>query len=118
MQPLENGAVVRQGAAEIVAEAYDLREDVKFHWPLAPYGMSLSLDGKETAGLAFDSLQVSEGSRVVEPAGLSLDKVYAADGLIRCGAVQLRAGESRLRLTVRDFAGNQATREIAFTVTQ
>jgi hypothetical protein len=118
LRPLENGAAVPKGSVEIIAEAYDLREDVKFHWPLALYSMSLSLDGKETARLVFDSLQVSGSLRMVQPSGLSLEKVYAPDGLLRCGTVQLRAGESRLKLAVRDFAGNEASREIAFTVSQ
>jgi hypothetical protein len=116
IQPLENGVRVRPGQGEILAEAYDLREDVKFQWTLAPYSLSLGLDGKEIAKILFDSLQVSEGRMVLGASRLARENLYRADGLVRCGAVELRTGESRLRLAVRDFAGNETVREIAFTV--
>ena len=116
MKPLENGVIVPPGKAEIVAEAYDLREDVKFHWSLAPYSTSLGLDGKETGKIVFDALQVGEGRMTVGASRLTRASVYTADGLLRCGVVELRAGASRLRLSVRDFAGNETVREITLTV--
>ena len=118
VQPLESGVTVRPGHGEILVEAYDLREDVKFHWPLAPYSVRFSLDGKEVARILFDSLQVSEGRMVVGATGLTRENVYRGEGLLRCGVVELRAGESRLHLAVRDFAGNETVRDIAFTVAE
>jgi hypothetical protein len=116
MKTLENGKVVPRGRAEIVAEAYDLREDVKFHWSLAPFSVSLGLDGKEIGKIVFDSLAVSEGRMSVGASRLTRAKLYTADGLLRCGVVELRAGASRVRLSVRDFAGNETVREITLTV--
>ena len=113
---LENGAIVPPGKAEIVAEAYDLREDVKFHWSIAPFSASLGLDGKEIGKIVFDALEVSEGRMAVGASRLTRANVYAADGLLRCGVVELRAGASRLRLSVRDFTGNETVREITLTV--
>ena len=114
--PLSNATTVPPGRAAVLAEIYDLREDVKFAWTLAPYSISLGLDGTETAKITFDSLQVIEGRMVVGGASLSRSAVYAADGLVRCGTVDLRAGASRLRLAARDFAGNETVREIILTV--
>ena len=116
MKPLENGMTVPQGRAEILAEAYDLREDVRFHWSLAPFSTSLGLDGKEIGKIVFDALEVSEGRMAVGASRLTRANVYTADGLLRCGVVELRPGASRLRLSVRDFAGNETVREIALTV--
>jgi len=118
VQPLESGVTVRPGHGEILAEAYDLREDVKFHWPLAPYSVRFSLDGKEVARILFDSLQVIDGRTVVGAAGLTRENVYRGEGLLRCGVVELRAGESRLHLAVRDFAGNETVRDIPFTIAE
>ncbi len=114
--PLQDGVVVKPGRAVVLADASDLREDVKFSWPLALYIVSLSLDGTQVAKMAFDSLQVTGGKTVVS--GTSLDRagVYGSDGLLRCGAIDLRAGESHLRVSVRDFAGNETAREISLTV--
>jgi hypothetical protein len=118
IQPLANGVTVRAGHGEILAEVYDLREDVKFHWPLAPYSVRFSLDGKEVASILFDSLQARAGRMVVGAAGPTRENVYRGEGLLRCGTVELRAGESRLHLAVRDFAGNEAVRDIPFTVAE
>jgi hypothetical protein len=116
MLPLSNATTVPSGRAIVLAEVSDLREDVKFAWDLAPYSISLGLDGKEMAKITFDSLQVREGRMVVGGAVLSRPDVYAADALVRCGTVDLPAGSSRLRLAVRDFAGNETVRELVLTV--
>lgn len=114
--PLENGAKVPAGQAEIIAEAYDLRQDVRFHWPLGLYGIRLDVDGKEAARIVFDSLQVAGGRLAVGGTRLTLSGVYTADGLLRCGAVEMRQGNHHLILSARDFAGNETTKEISFTV--
>ena len=113
---LQEGAVVKPGKAVVLADAFDLREDVKFSWPMAPYSVSLSLDGVEAAKIAFDSLQVSSGRMVVGSSSLARSDVYDPDGLVRCGSIELRAGGSHLRVSVRDFAGNETSREISLTV--
>jgi hypothetical protein len=118
VQPLESGVKVRAGHGEILAEAYDLREDVRFHWPLAPYSVRFSLDGKEVARILFDSLLASDGRMVVGATGLTRENVYRGEGLLRCGVVELHAGESRLHIAVRDFAGNETVRDIPFTVAE
>ena len=113
---LQDGAVVKPGKGVVLADASDLREDVKFSWPLAPYSVSLSLDGAQVATITFDSLQVSDGRMVVSGSLLDRNGVYGSDGLLRCGTIELRAGESHLRVSVRDFAGNETSREISLTV--
>jgi hypothetical protein len=114
--PLRDGIEVRAGIGEILVEAYDLREDVKFHWPLAPYRVRLALDGKEAARISFDSLAVADGRTVLGGTALWRDLVYGPEDLLRCGSVDLRPGNSRLLIAVRDFAGNETLREIALTV--
>lgn len=113
---LENGAQVPHGRAEVLAETYDVREDVKFLWPLGLYGVRMSLDGKEVSKIVFDSLSEADGRLGIGSGKLSFGGVYTNEGLLRCGAVELRAGTSRLILSVRDFAGNETTKEISFTV--
>jgi hypothetical protein len=113
---LQDGTVVKPGKGMVLADASDLREDVKFSWQLAPYSVSLSLDGAQVAKMSFDSLQVSGGRMVVSGSALGRSDVYGPDGLLQCGTIELRAGESRLRVSVRDFAGNETAREISLTV--
>jgi hypothetical protein len=115
-QPLEDGVVMKPGRAEILAEVYNLREDVAFSWPLAPHSVSLSMDGVEVSRISFDSLQVMEGKSVLTGTVLSRSQVYDSSGLLRCGTVELRQGESSLRLAARDLAGNETVKVISFSV--
>jgi hypothetical protein len=110
------GIVVPSGPAEVLVEAYDVRGDVRFLWPLAPYGVRLVLNGAEAARFAFEALQVREGRTVLLGTSLAAPDVYATDRLLRLGTVDLRGGESHLIAVVRDFAGNEAAREVFFTV--
>lgn len=113
---LDNGATLQPGKTEILAEAYDLREDVAFRWPLGPAVAVLSLDGREAARLSFDSLQVARGRAVLGGSLLSRDQVWDPGGLLICGALDLRPGDSLLHLAVRDLAGNEAVQSAAIVV--
>jgi hypothetical protein len=113
---LEPGAVVPSGQAEVLVEAYDVREDVPFLWTLAPYSISLALNGAEVSRIAFEALQVKEGRMLLAGTALSASEVYASDRLYRLGTVDLRGGESHLLAVARDFAGNEGSREVFFTV--
>jgi hypothetical protein len=110
------GVVVPSGPAEVLVEAYDVRGDVRFLWPLAPYAVRLVLNGAEAMRFAFEALEVREGRMVLLGTALAAPDVYATDRLLRLGTVDLRGGESHLIAVVRDFAGNEATREVFFTV--
>jgi len=114
--PLANGVTVPSGQALVVVQTYDLRQDVRFQWPLGIYGAHVDLDGKEVSRLVFDSVLVVDGRAVLGGARLALAKVYTPDGMLVCGSVQLRPGSSHLIISVRDFAGNETTKEISFTI--
>jgi hypothetical protein len=114
--PLENGATLKPGRIDILAEVYDLREDVAFSWPLAPASVSVSVDGVEVFRISFDSLQVAGGKAVLGGTTLSRGQVYDSAGILRCGTVELRPGASSLRLVARDLAGNEAVKIISFSV--
>ena len=115
-QALENGATLRPGRSDILAEVYDLREDVAFSWLLAPAAVSVSLDGAEVSRISFDSLTVVEGKAVLSGTSLSRGAVYDGSGFLRCGTVELRPGESHLRIAARDLAGNESVKAISFSV--
>ncbi len=110
------GVIVPSGPAEVLVETYDVRDDVRFLWPLAPYAVRLALNGAEVTRLTFEALEVREGRMVLLGTTLTAPDVYATDRLLRLGTVELRGGESHLLAVVRDFAGNEAAREVFFTV--
>jgi hypothetical protein len=113
---LATDVVVPSGPAEVLVETYDVRGDVRFLWPLAPYAVRLVLNGAEVARFAFEALEVREGRMVLLGTAFAAPDVYATDRVLRLGTVDLRGGESHLIAVVRDFAGNEATREVFFTV--
>jgi hypothetical protein len=113
---LAPGSVVPAGRGTVLAEIYDPRADVKFLWPMAPYSVRLSVDGKEVSKISFDALHTVAGRAVLRGTGLAATDVYTADGLVRCGEIDLRPGTSHLLLTARDLAGNEVSRELFFTV--
>jgi hypothetical protein len=115
---LAPGITVPSGSAEVLVEAYDLREDVRFLWPLAPYVVRLALNGTEVARIGFEALQVKDGRMVLSGTGLSAPDVYAGSRLMRLGTVELHRGETHLIAVARDFAGNEASREVFFTVSE
>jgi hypothetical protein len=110
--PLSSGVSVPSGQGVILADIYDPREDVRFLWPMAPYRIRLAVNGKETSKIIFDSIQVKNGKATLGGGALGVSELYTEDGLIRCGAVELRGGESHLLLAARDFAGNETVKEI------
>ena len=114
--PLDNGAVLKPGKTSIVAETYDLREDVAFRWPLAPVSATISLDGRDVSRISFDSLQVAGGHMAAGAARLTREQVWEPGGLLICGTLDLKPGDSALRLSVQDLAGNEAVQAVSITV--
>ena len=107
---------VATGRYEILAELYDLRPDVPYNWPMAPYSIRVSLDGKEIRAIVFDSLRVKDGRAVLGATDLDRDDVYRSDGFVRLGVADLQPGQTRLEISVRDYAGNETVFETAFTI--
>jgi hypothetical protein len=116
VRPLTAGTVVSAGSWEILSDIYDLREDVRYLWTLAPYSVHLTLNGKEVSKVVFDSIQATDGRMTMRATRLSVEDVYARDGLMRFGPVELREGETQIIIVARDFRGNEVSREISFSV--
>jgi hypothetical protein len=132
---LRGKASVKAGPYELLAELFDLREEVSFLWKLAPYKVFLYQDGREVASLVFDSLQArrgppaglagATGQRPEQPAsrelalsgsGRTFRDLYAGPWLLRLGTLTLLPGETTLTVFVVDFAGNESSEEITLEV--
>jgi hypothetical protein len=115
---LESGVVVPPGKAEVLAEVYDPRADVRYLWPMAPYSVRLALNGKEISRLEFKLLRVKDGKTVVNDTALGVSEIYGEERFMRVGGVELSGGESHFLLDVRDIAGNEVVKEFFFTVSE
>jgi hypothetical protein len=109
-------AAVTPGRAEVLVEAFDVREDVSFLWKLAPYRIFLNLNGQETVRLSFDSLREEDGGLRLGDGENTHQRIYAGEWLYRIGSVDLVPGDTELQILVRDFAGNEASQEILLKV--
>ncbi len=116
--PLDNGVALAPGRTRILAEAYELREDVAFSWPMAPASVSVSLDGAQVSRISFDGLQVAQGHSVLSGSSLPHDTVYDSSGLLVCASLDLKAGDSRLTVTARNYAGLETSKTITISVRQ
>jgi hypothetical protein len=104
------------GPAEVLVEAYDVREDVPFQWRLAPHSLSVSVNGMEQARLTFISL-LCDGRTLMEGgSGRPFEQVFADRWLYNLGPVELRTGETRIQLFARDVAGNESSREFLVSI--
>jgi hypothetical protein len=118
----KSGSSFRQGTAEVLAQLYDLREDVSFAWRMAPYRVSLYQDGREIAALRLDGLHEklsSEGSPRLALLGSerTFGELYESEWLLRIGELKLVPGQTTLSLFVADYAGNESSRDFLLTVT-
>jgi hypothetical protein len=110
--PLEDKTILPSGPLEILVDTYDPRADVPFAWPMAPYSVRLSLNGKEISRILFQSVIVKEGRSLLSGTGWTAREVYAGDRLLRCATIEPIGGASHLVVSVRDYAGNENTREV------
>jgi hypothetical protein len=120
-EPAAAGSSHRQGTVEVLAELYDLREDVPFAWRMAPYRVSLQQDGRETAALRFEGLHEKlqrDGAPrlVLLEADRGFAELYEAEWLLRIGEVKLAPGQTTLSLFAADYAGNESSRDFVLTV--
>ena len=103
-----DGMRAAPGTYEILVETYDLRDDVPFAWRLAPYGISVSINGRQVSSMVFDGIRSADDRLVIAATGSEYDDVYSADWVYRTAKVDLLEGETRLQVFVRDFAGNES----------
>jgi len=117
-----SGASFRQGTTEVLAQLYDLREDVSFAWRMAAYRIALYQDGRQVAALRLDGLHEKlqrDGTPrlALLESDLSFDELYESEWLLRIGEVKLVPGQTTLSLFVADYAGNESSRDFLLTVT-
>ncbi len=120
--PVKSGASFRQGTAQVLAQVYDLREDVSFVWRMAVYRISLYQDGREVASLRMDGLHEKlrrDGTPALSllESDLAFGDLYEGEWLLRIGEIKLIPGQTTLSLFVADYAGNESSRDFLLNIT-
>ena len=113
---IREGDELKTGEVHILAEIYDLREDVSFIWKLAPYKILLYVNGKEVNQMSFNFLQAEDGRLVLSDSREGYGELYVSDWIYKLGSLDLTPGETHMQVFSRDFAGNVSQREYFFQV--
>ncbi len=112
LEKIENRMEIKKDTITMVAEIYDLREDVSFVWKLAPYSITLYRNGVEKYRLVFDSISKHKGRLTLSNSRVGFDSVYVGDWKYNLGTIKLLTGENHFLIVARDFKGNEVTRDV------
>lgn len=104
--------VVRElppGRYDVVAELTDRFVATAGAAGVAPYAARFVVSGRELLRVRKDRVSVHADGVRIEPGELRHADLYDADGLYRLGAITVEAQPTVIEISVRDFAGGEAT---------
>jgi hypothetical protein len=108
---------IPSGLWNVASEIYDLSGYVRYFCPMAPYRISVFVNGQETFQVTFDALKEKDGiMRIFPSQNLAHENLYTGEGIIQLGTVQLNKGLVNLEIIVRDFFGNESIQSHQFRV--
>ena len=111
---LENIKKIKQGSYNLYSSVYDFIE--KDGPVLAPFRITVSINGMNIADLPFEVLSSDGKSLYFKNKKTSLSRLYQKDGRIHLGKINLPSGKIELIITVLDKSGNQKKASFIFQV--
>ncbi|MEW5815510.1 MAG: M23 family metallopeptidase [Spirochaetota bacterium] len=117
--PVTSPVVINPGTAELKASIFDLSADVPFYCPMAPFSISVFINGETTFNVVFEALRALDGNIIlIQSNNLTFSDFYESDWDVKLGKIDLHPGESRLEIAVKDYAGNTTNRQFLIKVTE
>ena len=111
--------IVRSGMYNLSADIRDLSENTSYYCPLAPYSISLFINGENLANIKFESMLIDDDQMVLQESdGISYSDLYQSDWEIFIGNFELNPGDVMIEISVKDFAGNEGVKKISLKVTE
>ena len=111
---LETVKKIKQGSYDLYSLIYDSAE--KGGPQLAPFRITVSINGMNIADLPFEVLSSDGKSLYLKNKETSLSLLYQKDGAIHLGKINLPSGKIELIITVLDKSGNQKKASFIFQV--
>ncbi len=113
------GEVVQSGFYSLSADIRDLSDVPGYYCPLAPYSISVFVNGENLANINFESMKVENGAMLLqESEGISYSDLYKSDWEIFIGDFEFNPGDVRIEISVKDFAGNEGVKMFALKVVE
>ena len=114
---LPDAGPVSDGSWAVSADVFDQSSAVRYFCPMAPYKISVFLNGQETFKATFDALKEKDGAiRLYPSADVTYSMLYEGDLTMKLGTIQLNRGLANLEIIVKDFAGNERIQSFQFRV--
>ena len=119
--PLEEAVSIKAGEYHLLADIYDISEYTNGMNPMAPFSVTLYINGSETGRYTFEALQEQEGKIILQKSeGKTFSQIYAGAKTIDLGEYDVIPGNMSIEIIVTDYAGNEADiiRDIVITTGQ
>lgn len=111
---LETVKKIRQGSYDLYSSIFDSAE--KGGPPLAPFRVTVSINGMNIADLPFEVLSSDGKDLYFQNKKSSLSLLYQKEGTMHLGKINLPAGKIELIITALDKSGNQKRSSFIFQV--
>ena len=109
--------IIKSGVYGLSADIRDLSESAGYYCPLAPYAISIFMNGENLANINFESMSISDGEMLLEESeGISYSELYKSDWEISIGSFEFNPGDIMIEISVKDFAGNEGIKMFSFKV--
>lgn len=106
---LEKRNVLPAGSYQLLVRTWDLSEYVEYFNPMAPYRITVYINGAEIHTITFESIRFVAGKNCMyESDSIGFESLYEDQWLYRIGIIGLQPGTARLEVIVADLAGNES----------
>lgn len=110
---------IKSGVYGLSADIRDLSESTGYYCPLAPYAVSIFMNGENLANIIYESMKVSDGEMLLEGSeGISCSELYQSDWEIFIGNFEFNPGDVMIEISVKDFAGNESIKIFSLKVAE
>jgi len=113
---IDNAKSIPPGKYDMLVDTYDPGYDSMLSNTLAPYRLSVSLNGNEIVSVTFASLKEKNFELVTTPSEKKYNEFYDMSGFYKLGFVDLVEGKHHIQVISSDFAGNHSIKDIFLEV--
>jgi Peptidase family M23 len=110
---------LKTGIYELSADIRDLSDKAGYYCPLAPFSISIFMNGENLANIDFESMKVREGQLLLQDNDKwSYKDLYNGDWEVFIGSFEFNPGDIMIEISVKDFAGNESIEMFSLKITE
>jgi len=109
--------VVESGKYELHGDIYDISEHTHGFTTMAPFSITVYMNGAEMNRFSFKSLQEVEDKIILQTSeGITAEDMYVGDRTVNLGKYDISPGNMSIEIIVADYSGNETGTISNFTV--